>query len=68
MGAVIKKLSGSEIEIFVEVPTEDFDKYCQEAFKEIADSVAMPGFRPGKAPEKILQENIKEENENKDFY
>lgn len=58
----IKKLSGSQVEIFIEIPGEDFDKHYEESFKEIASNVEIPGFRPGKAPEKILKDNIKEES------
>jgi len=61
MASEIKKIGGSEIEIFVEVPAEKFDKYCEEIFEEISKDISVPGFRPGKVPRQIAEKNIKNE-------
>ena len=58
----IKKLPGSEIEINFEIPAEEFDKYHKEALGEILKGVSAPGFRPGKVPEKIAREKIKDDD------
>ncbi len=57
----IKKLPGSEVEISIEVPRDEFEKYYKQAFEEISKNVSMPGFRPGKVPPEILKENIDSE-------
>jgi len=57
----IKKLPGSEMEISIEVPVEEFEKYYKQAFEEISKDVSMPGFRPGKVPPELLKENIDSE-------
>jgi len=57
----IKKLPGSEVEISIEVPADDFEKYYKQAFEEISKDVSMPGFRPGKVPPELLKENIDSE-------
>ncbi len=57
----IKKLSDSEVEIFIEVPKEDFEKYYKQAFEEISKDISMPGFRTGKVPPEMLKENIDNE-------
>lgn len=58
----IKKLPGSEIEINFEIPAEEFGKYYKEAETEILKSVSLPGFRPGKVPEKLAREKIREDD------
>ncbi len=55
-------MPGSEIEINFEIPTEEFDKYHKEAQGEILKSVSVPGFRPGKVPEKLAKEKINNED------
>jgi len=57
----IKKLPGSEVEISIEVPAEEFEKCHKKAFEEISKNFSMPGFRPGKVPQEILKENIDSE-------
>lgn len=54
----IKKLPGSEIEISIEVPAEEFETYHQEAFEEIAANFSKDGFRAGKVPREILEKDI----------
>ncbi|MDP3784883.1 MAG: trigger factor family protein, partial [bacterium] len=56
----IKKLASSELEISGEVPAEEFQKSWEEALKQIGEKARLDGFRPGKAPEKILIEKVGE--------
>ena len=56
----IKELEGSQIEITAEIPTEDFEKHRARAVKELSQSVEIPGFRKGTAPESVLAKRIGE--------
>ncbi len=56
----IKKISGSRIEIKTSVSAEDFDATRSEAVKRIGADVALPGFRKGHVPEKVLLSKIGE--------
>ncbi len=58
----IKILPGSEAEISIEVPAEEFGKIYNEVFKEAIKGVSLEGFRPGKVPEDLAKKNIDEEN------
>ncbi|PJC69630.1 MAG: hypothetical protein CO014_02310 [Candidatus Tagabacteria bacterium CG_4_8_14_3_um_filter_41_8] len=61
MTSDIKKLSGSEVEVSIEVSAEEFEKYYKQSFEEASKNFSMPGFRPGKVPPEILKENISSE-------
>jgi len=54
----IKQLPKSEIEISGEMPAEEFAKFWQKAISELSKKLSIPGFRPGKVPEKILIEKM----------
>ena len=43
------------MKLSVEVDEETFDVAVDAAFKRIAKEVRMPGFRPGKAPRRLLE-------------
>jgi len=57
----IKLLPGSEVEIVGEISVDDFGACRSQALKELSEKVKIDGFRPGKIPEKILVENIGEQ-------
>ena len=56
----IKKLEKSEIEITGEIPAEEFSKFWGKAIIELSKRASIPGFRPGKIPEKILIDKVGE--------
>lgn len=60
MKTIIKKLPKSEIEIEGELETDIFELYFSPALKKIGENIELPGFRKGKAPEKVLLSKIKE--------
>jgi trigger factor len=41
--------------IKVSIEREDIDKRLDEKFKELGTDAAVPGFRPGKAPRKLIE-------------
>jgi trigger factor len=60
MKYTIKKLPKSKIEILFEIPFEEMEKFRKEAVLELTKLVKVEGFRPGKAPEKMVEGQIGE--------
>ncbi|MEK7531644.1 MAG: trigger factor [Patescibacteria group bacterium] len=56
----IKNLPDSEIEIEAEIGAEEFEKYWVPALTTFTQLAELPGFRPGKAPEKLVLEKFGE--------
>src|SRR5271166_112323 len=51
----VEQLSPTRVRINVEVPFQELKPDFQRAYKELAKQVRLPGFRPGKAPAKLLE-------------
>jgi trigger factor len=51
----VEQLSPTRVRINVEVPFTELEPDFQRAYKELARQVRLPGFRPGKAPAKLLE-------------
>lgn len=58
MKSTVESLEGNKVKVSVEVDETEFDKDIDAAFRKIAQEVRLPGFRPGKAPRKILEARI----------
>lgn len=54
----VENLEATKVKISAEVPFEEFKPYLDKAYKELASQVKIPGFRPGKAPARILDQRI----------
>ena len=50
-----EKKEKNEVELVIEVNAEEFDSAINEAFKKSRNQIAVPGFRKGKAPRKIIE-------------
>ena len=61
MKSTVEKLSPTRVRINVEVPFTEWEGEFDRALKEMAKSVRMPGFRPGKVPVKLLEARIDKE-------
>jgi trigger factor len=48
----------SKVRLHVTVPAAEFDKAIDEAFRKLAREVRVPGFRPGKAPRRLLEARL----------
>jgi trigger factor len=59
--STVEKLSPTRVRINVEVPFTELQPDFDRAYKELAKSVRLPGFRPGKAPAKLLEARIGKE-------
>lgn len=55
MKSSVEQLSPTRVRINVEVPFTELEPDFQRAYKELARQVRLPGFRPGKAPAKLLE-------------
>ena len=58
MKSTLEPLEGNKIKLSVEVDDAEFAKDIDAAFRKLALEVRLPGFRPGKAPRKILEARI----------
>ncbi|MGF0299693.1 trigger factor [Rhodococcus rhodochrous J3] len=58
MKSTVEQLSPTRVRINVEVPFEELQPDFDRAFKALAGQVRIPGFRPGKAPRKILEARV----------
>jgi trigger factor len=56
--STVEKLSPTRVRINVEVPFTELEPDFDVAFKEMAKTVRLPGFRPGKVPVKLLEARI----------
>lgn len=58
MKSTIEKLSPTRVRINVEVPFTELQPDFDRAYKQLAQQVRLPGFRPGKAPAKLLEARV----------
>jgi trigger factor len=58
MQSEIKKLPKSEIEIKVSLPWEEWKIFWDEAGKDFSKVANVRGFRPGKAPENLVERKV----------
>ena len=54
----METLDGDRVKLTVAVDAAEFDTAVDAAFKRLAKEIRLPGFRPGKAPRKILEARI----------
>jgi trigger factor len=62
MEAVVEPLEGNKVKLTVRVDEQEFEKAIDAAFRKIAREVRVPGFRPGKAPRRILEARLGKES------
>ncbi|MDD6040987.1 MAG: trigger factor, partial [Clostridia bacterium] len=55
MEHTIEKLSGNKVKIAFKVPADDFEQAIQKAYLKLRGQIAVPGFRKGKAPRKLIE-------------
>jgi trigger factor len=61
MKAVVEPLEGNKVKLSIEVDEQEFEHDIDAAFRKIAREVRIPGFRPGKAPRRILEARLGKE-------
>ena len=61
MNTTIEKQPENVVKVDIEIPAKDAVNYYNDAAKKLAQYVNIPGFRKGKAPRNIVEQNIGEE-------
>jgi trigger factor len=51
----VEAVDDNKVKLSIDVDEDEFDAAVDAAFKRIAREVRIPGFRPGKAPRKLLE-------------
>jgi trigger factor len=60
----VDKVGTCKRHVTVTIPREDIDRYFQEAFDEFVPKAEMAGFRPGRAPRKLVEKSFREQMSN----
>src|ERR687891_237606 len=60
----IDKPSACERHVRVSISREDVDRYLKEAYDELVPKAEVPGFRPGRAPRKLVESRFKDQMSN----
>ena len=55
MEHTIEKLSGNKVKIAFKVPAADFEQAIEKAYLKLRGQIAVPGFRKGKAPRRLIE-------------
>ncbi|MDP9391845.1 MAG: trigger factor [Actinomycetota bacterium] len=58
MKTTIEELGPTRVRMAIEVPWGDLDHAFGEVYKELGKQVRVPGFRPGKVPNRVLDQRI----------
>ena len=57
----MEELAGNKVRLKVDVPREDMRHAVEHATSDLAGSVKVPGFRPGRVPTQVLRARLGEE-------
>ncbi|OBH19252.1 trigger factor [Mycolicibacter sinensis] len=58
MKSTVEQLTPTRVRINVEVPFTELQPDFDRTYKQLAQQVRMPGFRPGKAPAKLIEARV----------
>jgi trigger factor len=54
----VEELDANKVRLHVSIPEAEFERAIDAAFRKLAGEVKIPGFRPGKAPRKLLEARL----------
>jgi trigger factor len=54
----VEDLDDNKVRLHVSIPAAEFERAIDAAFRKLASEVKIPGFRPGKAPRKLLEARL----------
>ncbi len=52
-----EKISPNKYKILIKIDAKEWEKYLQEAYEETKEKYSVQGFRKGKAPRKVIEQN-----------
>jgi len=55
--ATAKRLEPTRVELEIVIPDDEMEKARERAFKALVRNTRIPGFRPGKAPRRVFEQN-----------
>ena len=58
MQSTVETLADNRVKLTVELDEAEFETEIEAAFRRIAREVRVPGFRPGKAPRRLLEAQL----------
>ncbi|WP_186290592.1 trigger factor [Gordonia zhaorongruii] len=58
MKSIVEQLSPTRVKLNVEVPFEELSGDFDRAYQSLAQQIRIPGFRPGKAPAKLIEARV----------
>ena len=58
MDSTIETLEGDQVRLSVAVTADEFEEAVEAAFVRIAKDLRLPGFRPGKAPRRVVEARV----------
>ncbi len=62
MKTSVEAQEDNRVKLSVEIEEAEFEKSIDAAFRKIAREVRLPGFRPGKAPRRVLERHVGKES------
>lgn len=60
----VEKPSACQRHVTVTVARDDIERYFKNAFDDLAPKAEVPGFRPGRAPRKLVESRFREQMSN----
>ena len=61
MQTVVEPLEGNKVKLSVTIDEQEFEKALDATYRKISREVRIPGFRPGKAPRRIIEAKLGKE-------
>ena len=58
MQSTVESVEGNKVKLHITVPADEFERAIDAAFRKLAREVRIPGFRPGKAPRRLLEARL----------
>ena len=58
MQSTVESVEGNKVKLHITVPADEFERAIDAAFRKLAREVRVPGFRPGKAPRRLLEARL----------
>ncbi len=58
MKSTVENLSPTRVRLAVEVPFDDLKASLDSAYKALAQQIKVPGFRPGKVPNRVIDQRV----------